>query len=128
MAPGNDSRAWFQIHSAPSPSTLTEAGAAIPRRFIPSPHFGPNASIPSMAAKPTRTLGAGRCRRSSSSGVLGSPSGRLAKTPIFMSRQPPVVLTFAASVWNSTAPFALPNGAAAAGDRASKSATPAASR
>jgi hypothetical protein len=72
---------------------------AQPRRpFAP---MGAKSSIDSTAANAARIVGAGRWLLSQSAGVAGSPRPRRAKTPTFMSRQPPVVLTLAASVWNS---------------------------
>ena len=59
-------------------------------------------------------------RLSQFSGVDGSPRSRRAKMPIFMSRQPSVVLTLAASVWNSTSPGASVKVLATAGDSARK--------
>jgi hypothetical protein len=98
VAPGNCAVAWSQIHSAPSPRTVIEAHAWIPKRFIHCCHFGAKVSIDSMAANALRTLGLGKVLLSHASGVAVRPSGRLAKMAIFMSRQPVSVLTLTPSV------------------------------
>lgn len=51
-----------------------------------------------------------------SAGIVGSPCSQRTKTPIFMSCQPPVELTLAASVWNSTSSAALEKTSVAAGE------------
>ena len=118
--PGNSRDAAFQIHSAPSPKTVIVLRSAIPSRTAHSFQRGAKSSIVSIAANATRVVGAGRWRLSQFSGVDGSPRSRRAKMPIFMSRQPSVVLTLAASVWNSTSPGASANASATAGDSARK--------
>ena len=89
-----------------------------PRRAAHALQRGAKSSIAWIAAKAARVVGAGRSRVSHSAGVAGSPRSRRAKMPIFMSRQPPVVLTLAASTWNSTSPRAREKTAARAGESA----------
>ena len=109
--PGNCSAAAFQIHSAPSPDTLGRSNDLDPRRSAHTPQRGPNAATSSMAATANRLVGFGTPRRSHWSGDAGGPHERQAKTPIFMSRQPPKVFTSVAPTWNSVGGIVVPAGA-----------------